>query len=1231
VLTSILFVTSSGLVALQTVTFTYRSAKDGDVTFTFEERNASGCIYDQRIKTLTCTSNVSYKNVTDVWTNEPASIKYLKMNCLQDGGYRNQCFCKNGTTTMQQFEVFRPCQLYRLDLDVLANLTSLEALDLSYNEIEIIQNEALAGLSNLKYIAFHNNRIKTLPTGLFCGSPNLEYLGIGNNKLDSYPYRSLFCKSKLRIRAFELQNCELTTIPDNALDLLPSLDRLDVSFNRLATIQKRAFSGGEALMELNLSNCNISYLFPYFCDYLSKMKTLYLQNNNFNNFDFEEIDNCTALNLLNISGNNIINVTGLGVGLNSLTHVDFSFNKIANLKTTFDGLSAMQELHLNNNDIKQINVGQFNGASSLQHLKLSNNLISDISNFSTAFTTKTLQGIHLSKNMISSIPNGAFANMDALGYLDLSDNRIAQIKPASFSGMTSLSELNMGGNVLNEIQNATFTELTNLSFLNLSNNQLTSLPGGAFQGLQTLKTLDLSLNGITKLIADVTSPLKTLKFLSVARNGLTTIETQNWPPLQTLLLQENKLSTVPSDIVFANMAHFNASFNELSTFFGNSENLLPDMEAMESMDLSHNKLTDISPILFQSFYNLTYLNLENNLLKMQLSNETFPNAKYLKELNLANNDDMTITAPLFTPTSFVSLEFLNLSSCNVDELLPLSSPTFAGSSVKSIDLSSCKLKTISPTAFTGLPRLGNVNLTRNQIETFPPFYSGGWTIYDLRENPVTCSCNMTWLAQHSVNVGNNNVTVANFLIPKCRVYTEDVAYFPQSLRRNQFLCPEVASCHVNCACFKHDQNGDVHVVKCRNSLTEIPTFLPTTALSVFLDGNSFSEPSSLDPLINWTAMPTVELYLNQSGIQIMTPEFLKPFEQLEVLSLANNNLVRLHTGFFRSNTLLKQIYLQGNNIHFIESAVFINLPSLQELDISNNSLAVLNVATVHDLLTLESMKYYFLANNPWVCNCSNIAFKEFVDQEKFKIRDRRTLGCDKGREILSLPKSSFTCSVGDSSILSSKSGLVVGIIIVVAVFLLLMTVCCYFRRELLSLCFYKTGLHIPGKKRVAGKHFDILLNYDPADEQCSEYVQHKLLPKLKNNSFSMQTSQDVIQDIEVTKKLLEDSRCSIFIVDKNFVSNTFLLQVFMEANKIKRGHKVILIIIGDIDLSNLDPEMMSYMRRGNYITARSRLWWERLVYELPDPTSGFRPRADTTDGEDVIVFSSLPDDQYEQI
>ena len=276
VLTSILFVTSSELVASQTVTFTYKSAKDGNVTLTFEERNASGCIYDQRIKTLTCTSNVSYKNVTDVWTNEPGSFKYLKMNCLQDGGYINQCVCKNGTTTMQQFEVFRPCQFYRLDFDVLANLTSLEAFDLSYNEIDIIQNEALAGLTNLKYVAFHNNRIKTLPIGLFCGSPNLEYIGLGNNKLDSYPYRSLYCKTKLWIKAIELQNCELTTIPDNALDLLPLLDRLDLSFNRLTTIHNLHVRAEKRLW---------TWLF---------LVGTRLQDNNFYNFDFEEIDNCTA-------------------------------------------------------------------------------------------------------------------------------------------------------------------------------------------------------------------------------------------------------------------------------------------------------------------------------------------------------------------------------------------------------------------------------------------------------------------------------------------------------------------------------------------------------------------------------------------------------------------------------------------------------------------------------------------------------------------------------------------------------------------------------------------------------------------------------------------------------------------------------------------------------------------------------------------------------------------------
>jgi hypothetical protein len=55
------------------------------------------------------------------------------------------------------------------------------------------------------------------------------------------------------------------------------------------------------------------------------------------------------------------------------------------------------------------------------------------------------------------------------------------------------------------------------------------------------------------------------------------------------------------------------------------------------------------------------------------------------------------------------------------------------------------------------------------------------------------------------------------------------------------------------------------------------------------------------------------------------------------------------------------------------------------------------------------------------------------------------------------------------------------------------------------------------------------------------------------------------------------------------------------------------------------------MRKGDYITARSKLWWQRLVYELPEQNSGFRHGLEN-DEDDVVVFSSLAEDQsrYQQ-
>jgi hypothetical protein len=328
--------------------------------------------------------------------------------------------------------------------------------------------------------------------------------------------------------------------------------------------------------------------------------------------------------------------------------------------------------------------------------------------------------------------------------------------------------------------------------------------------------------------------------------------------------------------------------------------------------------------------------------------------------------------------------------------------------------------------------------------------------------------------------------------------------------------------------------------------------------------------------------------------------------------------------------------MNDNLLQTIEVNVFNNLYSLKELDISGNNLVVLSPTTVTELSDLDYMRYYFLARNKWTCGCANLGFKDLVDDVQNKIRDRNSLVCEQGtlkKEIRYMPRSDFLCSVKDNS-KDSKKTIFILVIVVICIVLFLLALFVYFRREVLSVLYYLTGCHIPGKVRYIGVQFDAYLTFDPADQHCSTYVQTILMPKLKNNSFNIQTSSDVIQDLEVTRKVIEDSRCTIFIIDKNFATNSFLLDTFLiatERHRAEKRHRVIIIIHGDIDLLTLEPELLKRMRKGDYITARSKLWWQRLVYELPEQNSGFRHGLEN-DEDDVVVFSSLAEDQskYQQ-
>ena len=131
--------------------------------------------------------------------------------------------------------------------------------------------------------------------------------------------------------------------------------------------------------------------------------------------------------------------------------------------------------------------------------------------FSTSFGD--VLAIALGGNAITALPEGVFAGVPHLIFLNLSSSAVASVSPRAFAGLSALEFLDVSYNQLTSLPNATFAGLPSLSTLDLSFNQLTSLPNATFAGLPSLSTLDLSYNRLASYdgafsAANVTNAVK---------------------------------------------------------------------------------------------------------------------------------------------------------------------------------------------------------------------------------------------------------------------------------------------------------------------------------------------------------------------------------------------------------------------------------------------------------------------------------------------------------------------------------------------------------------------------------------------------------------------------------------------------------------------------------------------------------------------------------------------------
>ncbi|KAG9260346.1 extracellular matrix protein 2 isoform X1 [Astyanax mexicanus] len=297
------------------------------------------------------------------------------------------------------------------------------------------------------------------------------------------------------------------------------------------------------------------------------------------------------LKSLNLQGNAITTIPGGAFnGVPNLEWIDLGKNKILssgidpqafrNLKFLsrlyLDGNlleviprglpHTLQELKINENNLKEIEENSFKGLSSLVTLELEDNLLSEGNVNPEAFlTTKELTYLRMGRNLFRTIPQG--------------------LPP-------SLQELHLENNLIEEISEGAFNQTKNLNVVMLRHNRLdeTRIAPLAWIDHKSLESVDLSYN---KLHLVPSFLPKTLIHLG---------------------LVGNRIERIPG-YVFAHMEpgleYLYLSFNKLDADGVEPESFFGTLNSMTELCLDHNQLTGV-PYGVNEMTSLHFLRLNNN-------------------------------------------------------------------------------------------------------------------------------------------------------------------------------------------------------------------------------------------------------------------------------------------------------------------------------------------------------------------------------------------------------------------------------------------------------------------------------------------------------------------------------------------------------------------------------------------------------------------------------------------
>ena len=698
------------------------------------------------------------------------------------------------------------------------------------------------------------------------------------------------------LQEFRMSNCDLSGPLDSSLSRLKNLSIIILDGNNFSSSVPETFSNLKKLTTLSLAFCGLTGAFPQKIFQIGTLSFIDLSFNDNLRGSFPEFQVSGSLHILRVSKTSFSGALPNSIGnmrhLTELNLYNCKFN--GTLPNSLSNLTELRYVDLSSNSFTGP-MPSFGSAKNLTHLDLSHNLLNgEIPKSSQFEGLHNLVSIDLSNNFITgSIPSSLFTPA-LLQKIRLSFNRFSKFDELINVSSSVIKTLDLSSNNLSGPFPTFILQLRSVIVLDLSSNRLNgSMQLDMLLELRYLTKLDLSYNNIS---------------INVNVAGADHTSFHN---ISTLKLASCNLETFPSFLRNqSSLTILDLSQNQIQ---GKVPNWIWKLQNLQSLNVSHNMLTDLEGPLQNLTSNLLALDLHNN--QLQGSIPIFP--KYVSYLDYSMNKFGSVI-PQDIGNYMSSTTFLSLSNNNLHGSIPVS--LCNAPNLQVLDISINNISGIIPSCLITMTQtLGVLNLRMNNLtgpipDVFPP--SCALRTLDLQKNKLDgqipkslANCSSLEVLDLSMNniidkfpsLLKNISTLRVLVLRKNKFYgpiecsaTDDNWYMLQiiDLAFNNFSGKLPGKCFTRWEAMMSDKNQiDSKVNHIRFQVLEYGQVYyqdSVTVTTIDFSSNLF-EGSIPEVLMDFKALYILNISNNRLSGEI--PSSIGNLKQLESLDLSNNSLV----------------------------------------------------------------------------------------------------------------------------------------------------------------------------------------------------------------------------------------------------------------------------------------------------------------------------------------------------